>query len=133
MVTTWLGSFRSDLNILSITLDGCAPIGHWTPEYGHDIPVATIHVTAWVTTPPYLLHSTTLPLYWTIWMDFEELIASTIEQTKDIPEALSEAGKIGMPHGEIMRQIGQLFLLRMNINLVGNVLDAPVRYDFEDL
>jgi uncharacterized Rmd1/YagE family protein len=26
-----------------------------------------------------------------------------------------------------MRQIGQLFLLRMNINLVGNVLDAPVR------
>ncbi|QRV81991.1 Sad1-interacting factor 2 [Ceratobasidium sp. AG-Ba] len=64
---------------------------------------------------------------------FEELIASTIEQTKDIPEALSEAGKIGMPHGEIMRQIGQLFLLRMNINLVGNVLDAPVRYDFPDL
>lgn len=33
-----------------------------------------------------------------------------------------------MPHGEIMRQIGQLFLLRMNINLVGNVLDAPVRF-----
>ncbi|GAB1522365.1 sporulation protein rmd1 [Rhizoctonia solani] len=27
---------------------------------------------------------------------FEELIASTIEQTKDIPEALSEAGKIGV-------------------------------------
>ncbi|KAG8775341.1 hypothetical protein FRC12_001546 [Ceratobasidium sp. 428] len=64
---------------------------------------------------------------------FEELIASTIEQTKDIPEALSEAGKIGMPHGEIMRQIGQLFLLRMNINLVGNVLDAPVRCDFGGL
>ncbi|CAE6406022.1 unnamed protein product [Rhizoctonia solani] len=65
---------------------------------------------------------------------FEELIASTIEQTKDIPEALSEAGKIGvcslMPHGEIMRQIGQLFLLRMNINLVGNVLDSP---DYPDL
>ncbi|KAG9127810.1 hypothetical protein FRC07_009002 [Ceratobasidium sp. 392] len=65
---------------------------------------------------------------------FEELIASTIEQTKDIPEALSEAGKIGMPHGEIMRQIGQLFLLRMNINLVGNVLDAPeLFWDFPDL
>lgn len=27
-----------------------------------------------------------------------------------------------------MRQIGQLFLLRMNINLVGNVLDSPVSY-----
>ncbi|KAJ1302059.1 hypothetical protein OPQ81_000893 [Rhizoctonia solani] len=65
---------------------------------------------------------------------FEELIASTIEQTKDIPEALSEAGKIGMPHGEIMRQIGQLFLLRMNINLVGNVLDSPeLFWDYPDL
>ncbi|KAF8599320.1 DUF155-domain-containing protein [Ceratobasidium sp. AG-I] len=65
---------------------------------------------------------------------FEELIASTIEQTKDIPETLSEAGKIGMPHGEIMRQIGQLFLLRMNINLVGNVLDAPeLFWEYPDL
>lgn len=25
-----------------------------------------------------------------------------------------------------MQQIGQLFLLRMNINLVGSVLDSPV-------
>lgn len=30
-----------------------------------------------------------------------------------------------MPHNEIMQQIGQLFILRMNINLVGSVLDSP--------
>lgn len=29
---------------------------------------------------------------------FEELISSTIEETKDIPEVISETGKIGMPH-----------------------------------
>lgn len=29
---------------------------------------------------------------------FEELISTTIEETKDIPEIISETGKIGMPH-----------------------------------
>lgn len=29
---------------------------------------------------------------------FEDLISSTIEETKDIPEVISETGKIGMPH-----------------------------------
>jgi uncharacterized Rmd1/YagE family protein len=29
---------------------------------------------------------------------FEELISNTIEDTKDIPEVISETGKIGMPH-----------------------------------
>lgn len=32
-----------------------------------------------------------------------------------------------MRHSEIMQQIGELFLLRININLVGSVLDYPVR------
>lgn len=31
---------------------------------------------------------------------------------------------------EIMQQIGQLFLLRTNINSVGSVLDSPVRQIF---
>ncbi|KAF6747157.1 hypothetical protein DFP72DRAFT_822142 [Ephemerocybe angulata] len=56
---------------------------------------------------------------------FEDLISSTVEETKDIPEIISETGKIGMPHKEIMQQIGQLFLLRTNINSVGSVLDSP--------
>ncbi|KAG2152661.1 DUF155-domain-containing protein [Suillus bovinus] len=58
---------------------------------------------------------------------FEELISNTIEDTKDIPETLSETGKIGMPHKEIMRKTGELFILRTNINSVGSVLDSPVR------
>jgi len=57
---------------------------------------------------------------------FEELISSTIEQTKDIPRSLSETGKIGLPRSEIMKQIGNLFILRININLVGSILDSPV-------
>ena len=32
-----------------------------------------------------------------------------------------------MNHKEIMRKIGELFLLRTNINSVGSVLDSPVR------
>ncbi|EIW69296.1 hypothetical protein TREMEDRAFT_30582, partial [Tremella mesenterica DSM 1558] len=58
---------------------------------------------------------------------FEELISSTIEQTKDIPKSLSDTGKIGLPRSEIMKQIGNLFILRININLVGSILDSPVK------
>ncbi|KAF9819408.1 hypothetical protein IEO21_02151 [Rhodonia placenta] len=65
---------------------------------------------------------------------FEELISSTIEETKDIPEIISETGKIGMPHKDIMRKIGELFLLRTNINSVGSVLDSPIsRQTYPDL
>jgi len=65
---------------------------------------------------------------------FEELISSKIEETKDIPETLSETGKIGMPHKEIMRKTGELFILRTNINSVGSVLDSPeVFWTYPDL
>ncbi|KAG9218130.1 hypothetical protein CCMSSC00406_0008069 [Pleurotus cornucopiae] len=65
---------------------------------------------------------------------FEDLISSTIEETKDIPEMISETGKIGMPHKDIMQKIGQLFLLRTNINSVGSVLDSPeVFWSYPDL
>jgi len=65
---------------------------------------------------------------------FESLISTTIEETKDIPEIISETGKIGMPHKEIMRQIGELFLLRTNLNSVGSVLDSPeVFWTYPDL
>ena len=38
---------------------------------------------------------------------FEDLISSTIEDTKDIPEIISETGKVGMPHK------GKLLVLRL--------------------
>ncbi|KAH7882362.1 DUF155-domain-containing protein, partial [Phlebopus sp. FC_14] len=65
---------------------------------------------------------------------YEELISSKIEDTKDIPETLSETGKIGMSHQEIMRKTGELFILRTNINSVGSVLDSPeVFWSYPDL
>ncbi|KAK7046652.1 DUF155 domain-containing protein [Favolaschia claudopus] len=65
---------------------------------------------------------------------FEQLISSTIEETKDIPEVIATTGKVGMPHKEIMQKIGHLFLLRTNINTVGSVLDSPeVFWSFPDL
>ncbi|OSD08749.1 DUF155-domain-containing protein [Trametes coccinea BRFM310] len=64
---------------------------------------------------------------------FEKLISTTIEETKDIPEIISETGKIDMSHKEIMRKIGELFLLRTNINSVGSVLDSPTYPDLQPL
>ncbi|KZT28104.1 DUF155-domain-containing protein [Neolentinus lepideus HHB14362 ss-1] len=65
---------------------------------------------------------------------FESLISTTIEETKDIPEIMGETGKIGMPHKEIMRKMGELFLLRTNITSVGSVLDSPeVFWTYPDL
>jgi len=37
-----------------------------------------------------------------------------------------------MHHDEIMQQIGRLFFLRMNISLVGSVLDSPVSAEPDD-
>jgi hypothetical protein len=81
---------------------------------------------------------------------FEELISTTVEATKHYPEIISETGKIGLPHKgwvsalllakpslkkfllcffflnkEIMRKMGEVFLLRTNIAAVGSVLDSP--------
>lgn len=39
---------------------------------------------------------------------FEQLIATTIEETKDIPEIISETGKVGMPHkGPLLQMSAQ--------------------------
>ncbi|KAI0030355.1 hypothetical protein K488DRAFT_10351, partial [Vararia minispora EC-137] len=56
---------------------------------------------------------------------FEEIIANTIEETKEYPEIISETGKIALSHKEIMRKMGEVFLLRSNIASVGSVLDSP--------
>jgi uncharacterized Rmd1/YagE family protein len=56
---------------------------------------------------------------------FEELVDNTIEDTQDIPQQIASAGKVGMTKDEIMKSIGELFILRININLHGSVLDSP--------
>jgi len=67
-------------------------------------------------------------------LKFEDLISTTIVETKAYPEIISETGKIGLSHKEIMRKMGEVFLLRANIAAVGSVLDSPeVFWSFPDL
>ncbi|ODQ53666.1 DUF155-domain-containing protein [Saitoella complicata NRRL Y-17804] len=56
---------------------------------------------------------------------FEELVDNTIEVTKDIPQDIAESGKVAMSRKDIMKSVGELFILRININLQGSVLDSP--------
>lgn len=56
---------------------------------------------------------------------FEELVDNTIEDTQDIPQQIASFGKVEMTREEIMKSIGELFILRININLHGSVLDSP--------
>ncbi|KAI3405651.2 RMD1 [Candida oxycetoniae] len=56
---------------------------------------------------------------------FEELVDNTIEDTQEIPSQIARTGKVEMNRDEIMKSIGELFILRININLHGSVLDSP--------
>lgn len=56
---------------------------------------------------------------------FEELVDNTIEDTQDIPQQISATGTVEMSRKEIMKSIGELFILRININLHGSILDSP--------
>lgn len=56
---------------------------------------------------------------------FEELIASTVETCKDLPSQIALTGKIALSRSQINMQIGELFILRINIHLNGSVLDTP--------
>ena len=56
---------------------------------------------------------------------FEELVDNTIEDTGEIPQQIAQTGKVEMSRDEIMKSIGELFILRININLHGSVLDLP--------
>ncbi|EMR61455.1 putative sporulation protein rmd1 protein [Eutypa lata UCREL1] len=56
---------------------------------------------------------------------FEELIASTVDTCKDVPTQIALTGKIALSRRQINMQIGELFILRINIHLNGSVLDTP--------
>ncbi|OAA54136.1 DUF155 domain containing protein [Niveomyces insectorum RCEF 264] len=56
---------------------------------------------------------------------FEELIATTIDTCKDIPAQIALTGTIALSRTQINMQIGELFILRINIHLNGSVLDTP--------
>lgn len=56
---------------------------------------------------------------------FEDLLSTTIESTHPLPQQLALTGRIALSRTEINKQIGQLFILRINIHLQGSVLDSP--------
>ncbi|KAI8381120.1 uncharacterized protein BYT42DRAFT_565329 [Radiomyces spectabilis] len=56
---------------------------------------------------------------------FERLIDDTINETKYIPQVMAESGNIHMSRTAITKRIGQLFIMRINVNLVSNILDTP--------
>lgn len=53
------------------------------------------------------------------------MIASTIDTCKDIPTQIALTGKIALSRKQINMQIGELFILRINIHLNGSILDVP--------
>ncbi|KAL9025158.1 MAG: hypothetical protein Q9196_005971 [Gyalolechia fulgens] len=56
---------------------------------------------------------------------FEDLLSTTIARTHPLPQQLALTGRIALSRTEITKQIGQLFILRINIHLQGSVLDSP--------
>lgn len=56
---------------------------------------------------------------------FEELVDNTINATQDFPQEMAQTGKVQMSRKDIMKSIGELFILRININLHGSILDSP--------
>ncbi|KAI9675437.1 MAG: hypothetical protein M1817_001341 [Caeruleum heppii] len=56
---------------------------------------------------------------------FEDLVDNTIDHTKEIPELIAQTGKVNLTRRQILMQVGELFILRINIHLQGSVLDSP--------
>ena len=56
---------------------------------------------------------------------FEDLVDNTIDATKDLPETIALTGTVNLTRRQINMQIGELFILRINIHLQGSVLDSP--------
>ena len=56
---------------------------------------------------------------------FEDLLTTTITLTSPLPAEIAATGSISLNRKEIHQQIGQLFILRINIHLQGSVLDSP--------
>lgn len=56
---------------------------------------------------------------------FEDLLSTTIALTHPLPAQLALTGSIALTRRQITMQIGQLFILRINIHLQGSVLDSP--------
>lgn len=65
---------------------------------------------------------------------YEDIMDKTIEDTKHLPKEMAETGRLGKNRNEITKINGQLFTLRMNVNLVSNVLGKlRITYDIDKI
>jgi uncharacterized Rmd1/YagE family protein len=56
---------------------------------------------------------------------FEDLVGETIEATSPLPAVIAQTGSVNLTRRQLNMQIGELFILRINIHLQGSVLDNP--------
>lgn len=56
---------------------------------------------------------------------FEDLVSETISTTAPLPAQIAQTGSVNLTRRQINMQIGELFILRINIHLQGSVLDSP--------
>lgn len=56
---------------------------------------------------------------------FEDLVSDTIETTSPLPALIAQTGSVNLTRRQLNMQIGELFILRINIHLQGSVLDSP--------
>ena len=56
---------------------------------------------------------------------FEDLVSDTIETTSPLPAVIAQTGSVNLTRRQLNMQIGELFILRINIHLQGSVLDSP--------
>lgn len=56
---------------------------------------------------------------------FEDLVGETIETTSPLPALIAQTGSVNLTRRQLNMQIGELFILRINIHLQGSVLDSP--------
>jgi uncharacterized Rmd1/YagE family protein len=56
---------------------------------------------------------------------FEDLVSTTIAATSPLPALIAQTGSVNLTRRQINMQIGELFILRINIHLQGSVLDSP--------
>ena len=56
---------------------------------------------------------------------FEDVMDATIDSTYKLPKMMEKYGKVNMTRNDIMKLVGHLFGLKMDVNLISNVLDTP--------
>ncbi|KAI9008165.1 hypothetical protein BC832DRAFT_553264 [Gaertneriomyces semiglobifer] len=56
---------------------------------------------------------------------FENVMDGTIEGCIDLPRMMARYGDIHMTRRDVMKIVGKLFRLRVDVNLISNVLDTP--------